>query len=85
MGFFPKLMTQRYVAWWVIPRTVQPSMPVRTDPAGFTFPVKYYPTALVIGGMVVNITLIVAANTQAFAPCEQLGTYRLTVQPGHCP
>jgi hypothetical protein len=85
MGLFPNLMAQWSIAWRVIPRMVQPSMPIGTDPACFALTVKDHPTALVIGGMVIHISLIVATNTQAFAPCEQLGAYRLTVPPGHCP
>jgi hypothetical protein len=56
-------------------------MPFGADTAGFHITIKYDPTAFVVTSAVINVSLIVFAYFDAFAPRVKLSVQRLTVPP----
>ena len=77
MRLFPCFMNQRLVFWCLVPRPVQPAVPIRIDARRLNLSVKDHPAFAVISIAVINIALGILAHFGAFAPSKQLRVQRL--------
>ena len=83
MRLFPNFMRQRCLGWRLIPREMQPAMPIGRHAACLGFAIVDHPATFGVACLVIDIALRVLADFHTLAGGEDLRAKGLAVPPGH--